>query len=390
MTLTEKLLAGVRRLHPGCFALVMATGIVSIDADQHGMPGIAYALFAFNLAAYVWLLALTIWRLMRFRRELLADFANPLRGASFLTFAAGTCVLGSQCIQVVSLPALASTLAAVGAVAWATLIYLFFATTITARFKPGFTRSINGGWLIAVVATQALSALITLLAASRAEPDHLQFFALGLYMLGAALYLLIITLVVYRLVFFPLRAKEFTPPYWIDMGALAITTLAGSLIITLVVYRLVFFPLRAKEFTPPYWIDMGALAITTLAGSLIITRAPASGPLVELLPFVKGFTVFFWAAATWWIPLLVILEVWRHLGHHVRFRYETDDWDIVFPIGMYTVGTFELAHALPAEFLLAIPAIGVYVSLVVWLLVASVGVRRLYRKRHMTPRTASR
>ena len=30
----------------------------------------------------------------------------------------------------------------------------------------------------------------------------------------AALYLLIITLVVYRLVFFPLRALEFTPPCW--------------------------------------------------------------------------------------------------------------------------------------------------------------------------------
>jgi hypothetical protein len=64
MTWTEKLLASVRRLHPGCFALVMATGIVSIDASQHGMPGIAYALFAFNLVAYVWLLILTVWRLM--------------------------------------------------------------------------------------------------------------------------------------------------------------------------------------------------------------------------------------------------------------------------------------------------------------------------------------
>ncbi|MEO5813427.1 MAG: tellurite resistance/C4-dicarboxylate transporter family protein [Rhodanobacter sp.] len=345
MTLAENLLVRVRRLDPGCFALVMATGIVSIDASQHGMPGIARALFAFNLAAYAWLLALTLLRLVRFRHELIADFANPSRGASFLTFAAGTCVLGSQCVQVVSLPTLASAFAVLGALAWTALIYLFFAATITARFKPGFTRSINGGWLIAVVATQALSALITLLASSPTDADHLSFIALGLYMLGAALYLLIITMVV---------------------------------------YRMVFFPLRAKQFTPPYWINMGALAITTLAGSLLITRAPASGPLVELLPFVQGFTVFFWATATWWIPLLVILEVWRHLSHHVRFRYETDDWDIVFPIGMYTVGTFELAHALPADFLLAIPAIGVYVSLIAWLLVASVGVRHLYRKRRMT------
>lgn len=27
----------------------------------------------------------------------------------------------------------------------------------------------------------------------------------------------------------------------------------------------------------------------------------------------KGFTFFFWAAGTWWIPLLIILGIWRHL-----------------------------------------------------------------------------
>ena len=350
MRLADIILPRVRHLHPGCFALVMATGIVSIDASQHGMPGIAYALFVFNLLAYVWLLALTVLRLVHFRREMVADFADPSRGAGFLTFAAGTCVLGSQCLQVVPLPTLAGTLATVGAAAWAILTYLFFAAAITARFKPGFTRSINGGWLVAVVATEALSVLLTLLAASRADPGHLRFLALGLYMLGAALYLLIITLVV---------------------------------------YRMVFFPLRASDFTPPYWIDMGALAITTLAGSLIVTHAPTSGPLPELLPFVKGFTVFFWATATWWIPLLVILEAWRHLRRHVRFHYETDDWDIVFPIGMYTVGTYELAHALPADFLLGIPAVGVYVSLAMWLLVAAAGMHHTYRRLHASRRVAS-
>ncbi|MDO1528092.1 tellurite resistance/C4-dicarboxylate transporter family protein [Fulvimonas sp. R45] len=347
MTIGEAWLERVRRLEPGCFALVMATGIVSIDAGQHALPRLARALFAFNLAAYAWLLALTVLRLARFRREVVADFTDPSRGAGFLTLAAATCVLGSQCVMVAALPALAAGLAVAGAALWLALIYLFFAATITARFKPGFTRSINGGWLVAVVATQALSALLTLVAASRADPDRLQFVALCLYMLGAALYLLIITLVV---------------------------------------YRMVFFPLRAREFTPPYWIDMGALAVTTLAGSLIVLHAPAGGTLAELLPFVKGFTLFFWATASWWIPLLVILELWRHVWRHVPLRYETDDWDIVFPIGMYTVGTFELAHALHADFLLAIPAAGVYASLAAWLLVALIGLRRLYRKglRHGT------
>src|SRR6185437_14205953 len=200
MALAENLLIRVRRLDPGCFALVMATGIVSVDASQHGLPRVALALFAFNLLAYVWLLALSLLRLARFRHEMVTDFTDPSRGAGFLTLAAATCVLGSQCVLVWPLPALATVLAVAGALLWIALIYLFFAATITARFKPGFTRSINGGWLVAVVSTQALSALVTLVAASRADPDRLQFVALSLYMLGAALYLLIITLVVYRMV----------------------------------------------------------------------------------------------------------------------------------------------------------------------------------------------
>ena len=33
--------------------------------------------------------------------------------------------------------------------------------------------------------------------------------------------------------------------------------------------------------------------------------------LETLLPFLKGFTIFFWATGTWWIPMLLILVVWR-------------------------------------------------------------------------------
>jgi tellurite resistance protein TehA-like permease len=344
MKVAEAILLRAHQLDPGCFALVMATGIVSIDVDQHGMHALALALFGVNLLAWLVFLALSGLRLLYFRRALVADFVNPGRGAGFLTVAAATCVLGSQCLTVVYLPTLARVLALLGAVAWATLIYLFFAATITARIKPGFTRSINGGWLVAIVATQALAVLMVQLEAARpaATPAWL-FGALCLYLLGAGLYLLIITLVV---------------------------------------YRLVFFPLRAREFTPPYWIDMGALAITTLAGSLIVLHTPTGGPLADLVPFVKGFTLFFWATATWWIPLLALLEFWRYVWRRTPLRSEPDDWDIVFPLGMYMVGTYALAQALQLDFLLRIPAIGVYLSLLVWLLVASGTVRRWYRALH--------
>lgn len=341
MRVAEFLRSRARHLYPGCFALVMATGIVSIDVGQHGMPRLSLTLFGLNLLAYVVLLSLSVLRALCFGRELINDFVNPGRGAGFLTFAAGSCVLGSQCLQVVHWPVLADILLVVGAIGWAILVYLFLAAAITARIKPGFTRSINGGWLVAVVATQALAVLLVLRVAQTASPNlPLLFCALCLYLLGAALYLLIITLVV---------------------------------------YRMVFFPMRAREFTPPYWIDMGALAITTLAGSLLVLHTPTAGPLADLTPFVKGFTLFFWATATWWIPLLLLLEVWRYAWRHMPLRYEMDEWDIVFPLGMYTVGTNELAHALKLDFLRVIPRVGVYISLLVWGLVAVAGLRRLYR-----------
>ncbi|MGH8540127.1 MAG: tellurite resistance/C4-dicarboxylate transporter family protein [Stenotrophobium sp.] len=341
MKLADFILQRAHHLNPGSFALVMATGIVSIDVNQHGMHGLALTLLGINLLAWLVLLTLTVLRLLLFRRELVADFVDPARGAGFLTLAAATCVLGSQFMLVVHLPKLACVLALLGALFWALLTYLFFAATITARTKPSFTHSINGSWLVAVVATQALAVLLALLVSDQPSlhPAAWLFSALCLYLLGDALYLLLITLVV---------------------------------------YRIVFFPLRAREFTPPYWIDMGALAITTLAGSLIVLYTPATSPLAELMPFVKGFTLFFWATATWWVPLLVMLEIWRHDWRHVPIRYEVDDWDIVFPLGMYTVGTYELAQALKLDFLQAIPAVGVYISLLVWLLVASGALRRWY------------
>jgi tellurite resistance protein TehA-like permease len=341
MIVVDSLLSRARRLHPGHFALVMATGIVSIDLDQHGMPVLARVLFGMNLVAWVALVLLTALRLARFRRELVEDFVNPARGAGFLTLTAGSCVLGSQCMVLVHWPQLARGLALFGALSWAALVYLFFAATITARIKPGFTRSINGGWLVAVVATQSLAVLLALLVADdpAVGPGWL-FAALCLYLVGAALYLLIITLVV---------------------------------------YRMAFFPMRARQFTPPYWINMGALAITTLAGSLLVAQLPAAGSLQEIVPFLKGFTLFFWATATWWIPLLAMLEIWRHGWRRVPLRYEVDDWDIVFPLGMYTVGTYELVRALQLDFLRFIPAIGVYVSLLAWLLVAGAALAHGYR-----------
>jgi tellurite resistance protein TehA-like permease len=144
-------------------------------------------------------------------------------------------------------------------------------------------------------------------------------------------------------------------------------------------YRFTFLPIVKETLTPPFWINMGAVAVTTLAGSLLIQNADRWVLLAELLPFLKGFTLFFWATATWWIPLLLLLGIWRHLLQRFPLRYDPQYWGMVFPLGMYTVCTLRLANALELPFLLIIPHFFIFVAWIAWFAVLIGYVRSTFR-----------
>ena len=86
------------------------------------------------------------------------------------------------------------------------------------------------------------------------------------------------------------------------------------------------------------------------------------------MPFIKGFTLLFWATATWWIPMLVILGAWRHLFRRFPLRYDPLYWGVVFPLGMYTVCTVRLAAIIDEPALLIVPRVFLYVALIAWAL----------------------
>ena len=82
---------GIATLHPAYFAMVMATGIVSIACGLLDMPSMAWAMLWANSAFYVVLWVLTVLRIARFRDRFVADLTHHGRAVGFFTIVAATC-----------------------------------------------------------------------------------------------------------------------------------------------------------------------------------------------------------------------------------------------------------------------------------------------------------
>ncbi|HNB25102.1 MAG TPA: tellurite resistance/C4-dicarboxylate transporter family protein [Candidatus Melainabacteria bacterium] len=321
-------LNGLASLHPAYFALVMATGIVSIDCFLLGFSHFARLLFAINIPAYCLLILLYIIRVFLYREKFISDCFSHKRAFGFFTIVAATDVLGSQFLCLAKNAALAQALWCTALFLWAACTYSIFLFLIINRQKPNLDEGLNGGWLIAVVATQSLCVLGSQLGIPLVgSMETSSLLLLSFWLFGGMLYL------------------------WL---------------ISLIFYRYMFFKFEPSDLIPPYWINMGAMAISTLAGSELVLRLGGIHPINELIPFIKGVTLLYWATATWWIPMLLVLGIWRHGIRHFQFKYDPLYWGLVFPLGMYSVCTFKLGNALVLPSIVVVAQTFLVCALLAW------------------------
>jgi tellurite resistance protein TehA-like permease len=263
-------------------------------------------------------------------RAFAADIQSHSRGVGFFTTVAATAVFGTELVLLMDAAGIAAVFWIAATLLWFVTIYGVLAVPTVKPDKPSLADGLNGGWLVSVVASQAVALLTVLISAAGVLVGlerPLLLVALVLCLGGGALYL------------------------WI---------------VTLIFFRYTFIHMAPEDLTPPYWINMGAVAISTPVGATLIEHTALSRDVAEIAPFVTGCTLVFWAIATWWIPMLLVLGVWRYLICGLPLAYDPLHWGGVFPLGMYSVATYHLAKILAAPFLLPLSWLFMVIAVLAW------------------------
>lgn len=341
----------VRTLNPGYFALVMATGILSTAMYHQRAYALSVALLWLTVVEFVVLLTATATRIVAFRSEFAMDMADPGRAFGLFTVVAATDVLGVRlALDNHYTPALA--LLTIAWLTWLTLGYIVpWIAVLQTPLRPALQRA-NGTWFIWVVASQSVAVLAaTLEPALSMGRREVALLAVFSWSVGVFLY-----------------------------GAVGVFVAA----------RMLHYPLRPEDLTPPYWVAMGATAITVLAGARIVQMANA--PMVAATRgLVAGTSVVFWAFGTWLLVPLVAAGVWRHVVHRVPLRYEAALWSVVFPLGMYGVSGDYLGQADHLPLVERIGDVESWIAMAVWAvtfvamlqhLVTTIGFGRRIPRRH--------
>lgn len=318
-------------LYPGYFNLVMATGIVSNGFFLLGFRALSTALLVVALAAYPTLLLLLALRAVLHPRHLWADLVDPRLVFTFFTLVAASNVLGLG-LHLRGHDKAGIWLWAFALAVWVILSYFSF-SVLTFVNTEGGAEVVHGGWLIAIVGTESLVILGCVLAPRLGSLQNLELVAVyALWGVGIVFY---------------------------------------GIFITLFTHRIFFLRLEPAEMGPLFWVVMGAAAISTNAGSTLIANPPPLPFLQAMRPFVDGTTLILWAWGTWWIPLLVILGIWRHVIRRYPLRYEPAYWNLVFPLGMYAVATYRLSLAADYTPLQTVSRAMIWVAFTAWLAAAA-------------------
>lgn len=309
---------------PDVFAVVMATGILSVAADKHHYTRISETLGVLATLGLVLLFGIAAGSRVRW------DLKDPDVTLRLFTFVAACAVLDSRLANV---DVVVLALGATALASWLVLAGLT-ARNMAANSWTTLRDRAHGAWELGSVGTSGLAIVAT--AVARHTAQH--------WWLAVAV------------------------PVW--AAALCVYVLMTSLIL----WRVVAQRQDRDGLEPDSWILMGGLAIATLAGDNIHSLAPS-----WLAATVRGITVVTWVLASLWIPPLIYFGLQRIKRRSELLQFAGVWWAMVFPLGMYSAATAATAAEIGRPALDTVSLVLFWVALTTWLTVSVAGLLRLGR-----------
>lgn len=312
---------------PDGYAMVMATGVVSIAARDQHYPALALLFGMLASAVFVLVTTAGVGYLWHTRDRSVCALHQPHLVLRWFSLTAACAVLAARW-RTDSSPA-GYALSGAAAATWAVLAVLAI-ITLCSRSITELRERASGVWLLASVACQAL-AITSAHLARGAMTRPLLDLALACWLLGLLSYLALTTLIIARAL--TERRLPAAPDAWILMGALAIATLAAATITA------------AGHAPHPYWAA---------------TLTDAAAPVL-------------WALASAWIPVLLYAQardllsaLWSHSAR----------WAAVFPLGMYSAATSSLAGQLHLTALRCTALASFWIAFTACVIATAAGIKR--------------
>jgi len=303
----------------------MATIMMALSASSYGYNAVSPYLFMTGMGVFFTVALFLGIKAVFYYKDLLHELLDPERLQYSFSLVGIVSLTGICVSKLFGWHTVTYIFWYVALVLWASITLSTF--TILFLYRKSEDRRIedvlHGGWFFVTTGTQ-LTALLSIEVAGQATGHTLliQCFSFALWSVGTFLYLIFMTLMIWRLVFYPVTRDTELSPYWMNTGAAAVTTV--------------------------------------VCAALHQQVQMTGGPFAELLPFLKGFSLFFWSIGLWWLPFLIILAVRKQVQGSWAMPFSVGYWEIVLSLCLYAAGTKQLTGLFDEQFILTF---SLYVSI---------------------------
>lgn len=301
------------------FTAVAATAMIAFISQLYGYEVIVPYFFIASLAIFLSVAVFKVIQTALFYKDVLNELLNPEKTLYFFTIVVAVNLVGACFSKVFHFYTTANIFWYVAIGLWLGISLSTFSILFLNRKSEDrkIEDVLHGGWFFATVGTQS-TALLGVIVAERAISSvmFIQVFSFALWSVGASLYLIFMALIILRCMFYRFDSTTVLSPYWMNIGAAAVTVITGTVL---------HQHIRA-----------------------------VGGPFADFLPFLKGISLLFWSFGLWWVPFLIILAMRKLAYSDEGLAFTVGYWEIVFALGLYAGSTIQMVGLFEGYYLVVI------------------------------------